>query len=185
MTARKTISIYCDGSSVGNSRGPTGWGWIVTDWDDIICAGSEGAPDGTNNTAELQAAIHGLRAVIDRGLHKNNDVEIVSDSTYCLGLANGSYEPNTHFELVMRLRLLVQQTGAKTRWVRGHSGDAFNDRADELAKAGRDRYMPTETKKRRRSRKREERRRKRAIVKEFKRKYYGTNYPRFTGGFHT
>jgi ribonuclease HI len=171
MTARKLISIYCDGSSVGNSKGATGWGWVITDWEDIICAGSEGSPEGTNNTAELQAAIHGLRAVIDRNLHKNNDVEVVSDSTYALGLANGTYEPSTHFELVRRLRLLYQQATATTRWVRGHSGDAFNDKADELAKAGRDRYMPVETKKRRRHRKREERRRKRAIVKRYLRTY--------------
>lgn len=171
--SRKVISVYADGSSTGASGGPTGWGWIVTDWDDIICAGSEGAPVGTNNTAELQAAIHGLRAVLDRGLHEGNDVELVSDSTYTLNLANGSYVAKAHLELVKPLRDLVRLTGAKTRWVRGHAGDAFNEKADELAKAGRDKYATVETRKRRRSRKREERRRKRRIVKEWKRKTYG------------
>lgn len=173
---RKLISIYCDGSSTGLAGGPVGWGWIVTDWDEIICAGSEGGPQGTNNTAELQAAIHGLRAVLDRGLHEGNDVELVSDSMYTLNLANGQYEPKVHFDLVKALRETYRRSGAKTRWVRGHSGDSFNERADELAKAGRDRYSPQlgETRKRRRSRKREERRRKRAIVKEFKRRMYGT-----------
>ncbi len=173
MNQPKTISVYADGSSVGNSTGPIGWGWLVTDWDTIICAGSEGAPTGTNNIAELQGAIHGLRAVVDRGLHVGNNVEIVSDSTYCLNLASGLFQPNTHHEIVKTLQELYKLTNARTRWVRGHSGDAFNDRCDELAKAGRDRYSPIETKKKRRSRKREERRRKRAIVKEFKRRMYG------------
>jgi ribonuclease HI len=101
-------------------------------------------------------------------------VELVSDSTYTLNLANGSYSPNKYQDVVKTLQELYQKSGARTRWVRGHSGDAFNDKADELAKAGRDRYNPhQETKKRRRSRKREERRRKRAIVKEFKRRMYG------------
>lgn len=173
-TPRKTISIYADGSSTGTSKGAVGWGWLVTDWDDIITAGSEGAPVGTNNTAELQAAIHGLRAVIDRGLHRGNDIELVSDSTYALGVADATFEPQTNHELVYRLQDLFRQAGARTRWVRGHSGEAFNEKVDELAKAGRDRYSPPhENKKKRRSRRREERRRKRAIVKEFKRRMYG------------
>ena len=73
---RKQISAYCDGSSNGAAGGPTGWGWLIVDWDadDIVCAGSAGAPVGTNNTAELQAAIHGLRAILDRGLEQGNDV---------------------------------------------------------------------------------------------------------------
>jgi ribonuclease HI len=173
MIQPKTISVYADGSSVGNSTGPIGWGWLVTDWDTIICAGSEGAPVGTNNIAELQGALHGLRAVVDRGLHIGNNVEIVSDSTYCLNLASGLYQANTHKDIVHVLQDLYKVTNARTRWVRGHSGDIFNDRCDELAKAGRDRYSPIETKKKRRSRKREERRRKRAIVKAYKRRVYG------------
>lgn len=172
---RKLISIYCDGSSNGSAAGPVGWGWIVTDWSEIITAGCEGGPNGTNNTAELQAAIHGLRAVLDLNLHVGADVEVVSDSTYTLNLANGSYEPKVHVDLVNTLRDLYRRCGARTRWIRGHSGDIFNERADELAKTGRDKYSPIiETKKRRRSRKRELRRAKRAIVKEYKRRVYGT-----------
>lgn len=165
---KKKISIYADGSSNGSANGAIGWGWVVTDWSCIITAGCEGAPDGTNNVAELQGAIHGLRAVIDHGLHVGNTVELVSDSMYALNLANGSYEAQKHVDLVARLQSLVAMTGAKTRWVRGHSGDALNEKCDELAKRGRDLYSAPETRKRRRSRKREERRRKRALVKAYK-----------------
>lgn len=171
---RKLISIYCDGSSNGLSGGPIGFGWLVTDWEEIICAGSEGEISGTNNTAELKAAIHGLRAVLDRGLHTGNEVELVSDSTYTLNLASGHYQPNKHLELVLLLKDLYRQAGARPRWIKGHSGDAMNDKADQLAKAGRDKYsIGIETKKRRRSRRRLERRRKRAIVKEYCRRMYG------------
>lgn len=170
---RKLISVYADGSSNGTGEGPMGWGWLVTDWDEIITAGSAGGPKGTNNIAELQGAVSGLRAVIDRGLHIGNDVELVSDSTYALGLANGSYIAQKNQDVVNVLRDLFLKTGARTRWVRGHSNDTFNDKCDELAKAGRDRYTPTETRKRRRSRKRDERRRKRAIVKAYKVQMYG------------
>jgi ribonuclease HI len=174
-TPKKLISIYCDGSSTGNSKGPVGWGWLVVDWElgEILTAGSAGGPVGTNNIAELQAAIHGLRAVIDAGLHLTANIEVVSDSTYCLGLASGEYQPNTNKDIVSILRKLFLEANATPKWVRGHSGDAFNDKVDELAKAGRDKYHTGDTKKKRRSRKREERRRKRALVKEYKRRVYG------------
>lgn len=172
--ARKTISVYTDGSSTGAALGPIGMGWLVTDWDEIITAGSEGGPTGTNNIAELQAAIQGLRAVIDRGLHVGNDVELVSDSQYALHLADGTYKANANKDIVRILQGLFKQANATSRWVRGHSGDIFNDKVDELAKSGRDRYAPVESRKRRRTRKRDERRRKRAIVKLYKERVYGT-----------
>jgi len=171
---RKTISVYTDGSSTGAALGPIGMGWLVTDWEDIITAGSEGGPVGTNNIAELQAAISGLRAVIDRKLHIGNDVELVSDSQYTLNLADCTYKANANKDIVKILQKLFAEAGAVKRWVRGHSGDIFNDKVDELAKAGRDRYAPVESRKRRRTRKRDERRRKRAIVKAYKERVYGT-----------
>lgn len=148
-------------------------GWLVTDWDDILAAGSEGGPIGTNNIAELKAGICGLKAVIERGLHVGNDVELVSDSTYTLGLASGRFHAQANKDIVKELRDLFIKAGATDRWVQGHSGDVFNDKVDELAKAGRDVYAPVESRKRRRSRKREERRRKRAIVKAYKQRVYG------------
>lgn len=167
-TKSKLISVYSDGSSGGSSKGAIGWGDIVTAWEDIAGAGSGAAPGGTNNIAELQGAIAGLRWVHDTGLHVDNLVELVSDSEYCLGVASGAFDPQKNLELAGEIRKLVIATGARTRWVRGHSGDAFNDKADELAKAARDKLCP-EKGARRRHRRREERRRKRAIVKAFKR----------------
>jgi ribonuclease HI len=168
MTTPKTISVYSDGSSGGDSQGAIGWGYIVTDWDDILGAGSGGEIIGTNNAAELQGAIAGLRFVLEKNLHLGNTVELVSDSTYTLGLASGKFEPTKNLELAAEIRRLTILTGAKDKWIKGHSGDIFNDKADELAKAGRDKMNPDQPKKRR-VRRREERRRKRSIVKAFKR----------------
>jgi ribonuclease HI len=141
---RHKISVYADGSSTGRLEGATGWGWLVIDWTDdkIVCAGSEGSPNGSNSTAELQAAICGLRAVMDRNVHVGNDVTLISDSQYALNLANGSFKAHKHQELVKSLQALVGVTGATTQWVKGHSGDPFNCKVDALAKAGKDRYSP-------------------------------------------
>lgn len=171
--AKKLISVYADGSSCGSKKGSIGWGWLITDWEDILAAGSAGADEGTNNIAELQGAIYGLRAVVDQNLQLDADVELVSDSTYALGLADGSYKAQKNLDLVQTLQELFKKVKGRTRWVKGHSGDLFNERCDELAKHGRDRYAPGEQKKKRRSRKREERRRKRALVKAYKERVYG------------
>ena len=143
MTRHK-ISVYADGSSTGRLEGATGWGWLVIDWteDSIVCAGSEGSPNGSNSTAELQAAICGLRAVMDRNLHVGNDITLISDSQYALNLANGTFKAHKHLELVKSLQALTSVTGAATQWVKGHSGDPFNSKVDALAKAGKDRYSP-------------------------------------------
>jgi len=162
----KLISVYSDGSSGGDSKGAIGWGYLITDWEDILGAGSAGASAGTNNAAELSGAIEGLRFVYDHKLHEGNMVEIVSDSTYALGLASGEFDAQKNIELAAEIRRLTILTGARTRWIRGHSGDAFNDKVDQLAKAGRDKFAPPGASKRK-HRRREERRRKRETVKAF------------------
>lgn len=162
----KIISVYSDGSSGGDSKGAIGWGFIVTDWEEILGAGSGGDIIGTNNAAELSGAIAGLHFVYDRGLHVGNLVELVSDSTYTLGLGSGALKALKNAELAAEIRRMVLLTNARTKWIKGHSGDAFNDKADELAKAARDK-MCTNPQKKRRHRRREERRAKREKVKAF------------------
>jgi ribonuclease HI len=79
---------------------------------------------------------------MDRNVHVGNDVTLISDSQYALNLANGSFKAHKHQELVKSLQALVAITGAKTHWVKGHSGDPFNSKVDALAKAGKERYSP-------------------------------------------
>jgi ribonuclease HI len=94
---------------------------------------------------------------------------------YCLNLATGVYKPNKYHETVKILQALMSLTSAKVQWVKGHSGDAFNEKVDELAKLGRDKHTVggAAPKKKRRSRRREIRRAKRRAVKEWKRRTYG------------
>jgi ribonuclease HI len=162
------ISIYTDGSSNGRSDGAVGWGWIIVSDFDILGCGAEGEPEGTNNTAELKAAIYGLKDFIARGL--TGPVEIVSDSQYVLGLGAGTYCAVKNTDLANELRQLVIQTGAKCRWVRGHSGDPYNEMTDKLAKTAKYRFDPpkpkpkAEKKERRRADKQVRKAKKKAAV---------------------
>lgn len=132
------VEIFTDGSS-SPKRAATGWAWIIVVDDQIRYSNHGGEAGGTNNTAELMAAIEGLAAlekVYDIVADKSS-VTLVSDSRYVLGMATGRYAATKNFELITRLKDLYSRLCTETRWVRGHSGNPFNERCDSLAKKGR------------------------------------------------
>jgi len=141
------FSVYADGSSNGRSNGAIGWGYVVLRGDQVLCGGSGGAPIGTNNIAELMGAREGLRSLlyhpeflaIPSGTRFI--VELVCDSQYVLGLANGSYSASKNVALAEHLRSICASMGVTTRWVRGHDGDLANELCDKLAKSGKAAYQ--------------------------------------------
>ena len=161
------LSVYTDGSSNGSSNGPSGWGWIIINLQtlEVLNEGSEGSPQGTNNTAELQGAIKGLEAAIHLNLHKEYQIELVSDSTYVLNLATGLFTPHTNKELALQLKTIFSQINAQARWVKGHNSDPVNIQVDLLAKKGKALYSPPKTPKKPRN---TERKRKRLLAKAYK-----------------
>jgi ribonuclease HI len=95
----------------------------------------------TNNRMELTAAIEGLRA-----LRRRCRVTIVTDSEYLRrgmtewlpawrrrGWRTAARKPVKNVELWQDLEAMVAFHDVAWRWVRGHSGDAGNERADALA----------------------------------------------------
>jgi ribonuclease HI len=135
-------TAYTDGACAPSNPGPSGWGAIV------IAPENQGETDhygfigpGTNQIAELTAAIEGLKRV-----PLGAAVELVSDSQYVLkGLTEwrGGWErkgwKNSKGEIVANLGLwkkLYEEADLRivtVRWVKGHSGDRYNERADALA----------------------------------------------------
>ena len=135
--------IACtDGACAPSNPGPAGWGAV------LVAPGGQPTSEhfgfighGTNQIAELTAAIEGL-ALVPPG----DAVELVSDSQYVLkgisewragwerkGWRNSKGEAVANLALWKRLFALVDERKVKTRWVRGHNGDALNERADALA----------------------------------------------------
>jgi ribonuclease HI len=131
-------SLYCDGSSTGRSNREWGWGFVLVEGDIVLAHSSGGGPSGSNNSAELTAAIMGFRYMEANGIL--GPVTIVSDSKYCLGIANGTYTPSKNLELCQELRAFYLKYNASTRWVKGHSGERLNEVVDKLAKAAKDMY---------------------------------------------
>jgi ribonuclease HI len=83
-------------------------------------------------------------------------IELVSDSQYVLGLANGAFSASKNVALAQHVREICAKAIVSTRWVRGHSGHPVNEMCDKLAKAGKYAFEPP--KKKSRSTKRRQRR---------------------------
>ena len=140
--------MFADGACSGNP-GPGGYGAI------LICKEtrrelSGGCPSTTNNREELKGVIAALEALKEPCV-----VTVHSDSTYIIhafhrdyfkgwidrGWRNAKKEPVKNRDLWERLIALSGRPGVAGRhrvgwaWVRGHAGDALNERCDELARA--------------------------------------------------
>ena len=141
------LSIYCDGAAHDRRGLPGGWAFaVVSDGRALLTqAGAQGRT--TNNAMELTAAFSGLRAVLDRRWHLDRTIELVSDSRVALDVASGRWFPKKHDFLAAQLRAACLEAGASTRWVKGHSGEEWNERVDALAGAARQALVPERVKK--------------------------------------
>jgi ribonuclease HI len=137
------VVIYTDGSCRGNP-GAGGWGALLMfDGHEREIWGGEAAT--TNNRMELRAAIEALDA-LKRPCH----VELHTDSQYVKNgitqwlplwkargwrtMTKGAVKNEDLWRRLDEARLRHE---VDWRWVRGHAGHAFNERADQLAKRGR------------------------------------------------
>jgi len=136
------VVIYTDGACRGNP-GPGGWGAL------LLFGGREkelvgGELHTTNNRMELTAAIQALEA-----LTRPCRVELHTDSQYVRngvsdwihgwkkrGWLTADKKPVKNEDLWRRLDEARLRHEVDWRWVKGHAGHAFNERADRLANRG-------------------------------------------------
>ena len=127
------LQVYCDGSAHERRGLPGGWAFALVERDVLRFAGSGAVPATTNNEVELRAAISGLKEVVARRLHAKARVELISDSRMTLDVAPGVEAPAVHAVLGAELRALALETRAVAIWVRGHSGNRWNEHVDAIA----------------------------------------------------
>lgn len=135
--SRRKIDIYSDGS--GNSfDSDGGWGFVMVVDGVKLKEGSGYLTSATNNVAELTAAIQGLKyvdAYIQAANINDYEVTLISDSQLTLGYASGLYKCKAiHLgPLNIELKKYYNKLSATTKWVKGHSGDQYNEICDQLA----------------------------------------------------
>lgn len=138
----KTVTLYTDGACSGNP-GPGGWGAILLyEGREKELSGGEDAT--TNNRMELTGVIRGLEA-----LNQPCIVELYSDSKYVIdaldkgwargwqrrGWVKSDKKPALNPDLWERLLELCDYHTVHLHWVRGHAGNEYNNRCDQLAVA--------------------------------------------------
>lgn len=133
------IEIYTDGACSGNP-GAGGWGAVLL-YKEHKKEISGGQKDTTNNQMELKAVIEGLKA-----LKRSSKIIVYTDSTYVKngitgwifnwkknGWRSANRKPVKNVELWQELDTLNAKHDVEYKWVKGHSGNKYNDIADQLA----------------------------------------------------
>lgn len=145
------IVVSTDGSALGNPNGSMGWAWAdhtdasgnAHEHHHTGNADAGGATNGTNQIGELCAVLEALRA------HPGSEpLTIESDSQYAINCAttwihgwkkngwkNSKNEPVKNDELIRAIdaEITKREGTVKFVWVKGHAGNAGNEKVDTLA----------------------------------------------------
>ena len=134
----KPITIYTDGSSIGNP-GPGGYGIVMlVEGEDYKKEFSQGFKLTTNNRMELLAVIIALEKI----KIKNSNVTIFTDSKYVSDAVEKgwvfdwekkNFKNKKNPDLWIRFLNIYNKHNIKFHWVKGHSNNLYNDRCDLLA----------------------------------------------------
>ena len=143
----EVINIYTDGTC-RNSPGPGGWAAVILTphGTNLTVRGRD--PTSTNDRMELTAAVKGLQG-LDHLISKPWDLPVIlhSDSKYLTDAFNENWlrkwkkngwntsmgTPVSNPDLWGELLLLAEQRNIIWQWVKGHSGNYFNDLCDQIA----------------------------------------------------
>ena len=147
MHTEDNVEIWTDGACKGNP-GPGGWGVFLQSGDHIkeLCGGEMNT---TNNRMELTAVIEGLNA-----LKKRCSIDVYTDSQYVRkgvlewmpkwkmnGWKTSDKKPVKNADLWQILDEASVRHLVRWHWVKGHSGNPGNEKADALANLGVEKAM--------------------------------------------
>ena len=135
------INIYTDGACSGNP-GVGGWGVVIILENNEPIYLNGGDNNTTNNRMELMAAIEGLKY-----FSKSKNLTLFTDSKYVKngielwiynwkknGWKTASKKRVKNKELWLELDLEIAKHNIVWKWVKGHAGNAHNEKADFLAR---------------------------------------------------
>ena len=136
-----SISIYTDGACSGNP-GIGGWGAVIIIKNENPIYLNGGSDYTTNNKMELTAAIKSLQYFTE-----SKNIIIFTDSKYVMngieswidnwkknGWKTANKKKVKNQELWEKLDSEISKHTIKWKWIKGHTGNEFNEKADCLAR---------------------------------------------------
>ena len=116
--------IYTDGSC-RNSIG--GYAFIIIK-SNYELSWSEKVLNTTNNRMELTAVIEALKC-----LQPHEPCDVYSDSQWVINCAQKLWKRNKNLDLWEQYDFVSKHHDIQFIWVKGHSGNVYNERCDKMA----------------------------------------------------
>lgn len=134
MTEEQTVMLHTDGACSGNP-GAGGWAYVIEWPEGTIEERAGGELMTTNNRMELTAVREGLGAIRERiGDDPSWRIVVRTDSQGVINWLRRTWKRNKNLDLLDEIDRLLDQR-VDFEWVRGHSGDPWNERVDAMAVA--------------------------------------------------
>lgn len=126
----KLVTIYCDGSSLGNGRDVTRAAAVaLLGYQGLWRAFGIYLGKATNQQAEIAAAAIGLEA-----LTEPCRVSLHTDSRYVVETMSGRFRRKTNHEWWKRLDEASSRHQVEWQWEQGHAGHVIQEAADKAAR---------------------------------------------------
>jgi ribonuclease HI len=126
----KQVTIYCDGSSLGNGREETRAAAVaMLGYQGLWRAFGSYLGRATNQQAEIAAAALGLEA-----MREPCRVRLHTDSRYVVETMNGRFRRKTNHDWWKRLDQASERHQVEWLWEQGHAGHPIQEAADRAAR---------------------------------------------------
>ena len=126
----KQVTIFCDGSSLGNGQVSTrAAAFALLGYQGVWRAVGAYLGQATNQQAEVAAAALGLES-----LREPCRVHLFTDSRYVVETMCGRYRRKTNHEWWQRLDQAAARHEVRWEWTRGHDGHVIQEAVDRGAR---------------------------------------------------
>jgi ribonuclease HI len=130
VAALKQVTIFCDGSSLGNGQETSRAAAVaLLGYKGFWRAVGEYLGRATNQQAEIVAAAVGLEA-----LREPCQVKVFTDSRYVVETMSGRFRRKTNLPWWQRLDRAATKHKVDWEWTRGHVGHVLQEAADNAAR---------------------------------------------------
>ena len=128
--ALKSVTIFCDGSSLGNGQAETRAAAVaLLGYRGVWRAVGSYLGAATNQQAEIAAAALGLEA-----LREPCRVRLMTDSRYVVETMSGRFRRKSNAEWWARLDSAARTHEINWEWAKGHAGHVIQEAADRAAR---------------------------------------------------